>query len=78
MVVVVGETDCDPFNGTVVPFRSAVVAFWVVHFRVELPPAAMSVGVAVIPAAGGPLAAVTVTVAWELAVVPEELVATNV
>lgn len=58
-----GDTDCDPLNGTVVPFRSAVVAFWVVQFRVELPPAAIRVGLAVIPAAGGPVAAATVTVA---------------
>jgi hypothetical protein len=27
VVVVVGDTDCDPFNGTDVPLRSAVVAF---------------------------------------------------
>lgn len=57
-----GDTVCDPFKGTVVPFRSAVVAFWVVHVRVELPPAAIRVELAVIPAVGG-LAAVTVTVA---------------
>jgi hypothetical protein len=45
---------------------------------VELPPAAISVGFAVIPAVGGPVAAVTVTVACEVAVVPEAPVAMNV
>jgi hypothetical protein len=60
-----------------VPFKSAVVAFFVVHVKVELPPDAIKVGLAVMPAAGGPLAA-TVTVAWDVAVAPEELVATKV
>jgi hypothetical protein len=77
VVDAVGETDCDPFSATFVPFKSAVTAFVVVHVRVELPPEAIVVGFAVIPAAGGPLEP-TVTVAWAVAVVPEELVATKV
>lgn len=44
------------------PFKSAVVAFFVVQVRVELPPDAIKAGLATIPAVGGPLAA-TVTVA---------------
>ena len=76
VVDVVGETTCDPFNATVVPFKSALTAFFVVHVRVELPPDAMTVGFALIPAAGGPLEP-TVTVAWAVAVAPDELVATK-
>ena len=52
VVDVVGETTCDPFNATVVPFKSALTAFWVVHVRVELPPEAMTVGFPMMPAAG--------------------------
>jgi hypothetical protein len=48
----VGDTVCDPFKGTVVPFRSALTAFCVVQVNVELPPAAIEVGLAVMPAAG--------------------------
>jgi hypothetical protein len=77
VVDVVGETDCDPFSATFVPFKSALTAFDVVHVRVELPPDAIVVGFALIPAAGGPLEP-TVTVAWEVAVAPDELVATKV
>jgi hypothetical protein len=73
----VGDTDCDPFNGTVVPFRSAVTAFCVVHVRVELPPELITVGLAVMPAPTGPLEA-TVTVACAVAVAPEALVVINV
>ena len=73
----VGETACDPFNATVVPFKSALTAFVVVQVRVELPPDAIVVGFALIPAVGGPLEP-TVTVAWAVAVVPDELVATKV
>ena len=60
------------------PLRSALTALLVVHVRVELPPDAIDVGLAVMPAAGGPLLAFTVTVAWAVAVAPEELVAMNV
>jgi hypothetical protein len=35
-----------------VPFKSALTAFLVVHVRVELPPDAIEVGLAAIPAAG--------------------------
>jgi hypothetical protein len=48
----VGETTCDPFNATGVPFKSALTQFDVVHVSVALPPAAMEVGLAPIPAAG--------------------------
>lgn len=77
VVEVVGETVCDPFNATVVPFRSALTALLVVHVSVELPPAAIEVGLALIPAVGGPLE-LTVTVAWADAVAPDELVVTKV
>jgi len=77
MVEVAGETICDPFNATVVPFRSALTALVVVHVSVELPPDAIEVGLALIPAAGGPLEP-TVTVACADAVAPDELLATNV
>jgi hypothetical protein len=76
VVVVVGETTCDPFSGTVVPFRSALSALVVIHVKVELFPTAMDVGFAESPAVGGP--EVTVTVVWAEAFVPEELVATKV
>jgi hypothetical protein len=72
-VVAVGDTDCEPFKGTVVPFRSAVVAFWVDHVKVELPPVDMTVGLAAMAAAGGPLLAATVTVAWPQSVAPDAL-----
>jgi len=51
VVDVVGDTTCDPFNATVVPFKSALTALLVVHVRVELPPGAMTVGFPLIPAA---------------------------
>lgn len=73
----VGETACDPFNGTVAPFKSALTALLVVQVRVELLPATMDVGLAEIPAVGGPLEP-TVTVAWDEACAPAELVATKV
>ena len=60
------------------PLRSALTALLVVHVRVELPPDAIDVGLAVMPAAGGPLLVFTVTVALAVAVAPEELVAMNV
>ena len=74
MVDAVGETDCDPFSATFAPFKSALAAFVVVHVRVELPPDAIVVGFALIPAVGGPLEP-TVTVAWAVAVAPDEPVA---
>jgi hypothetical protein len=77
VVDAVGETACDPFSATFVPFKSALTAFAVVHVRVELAPDAIVVGFAVSPAAGGPLEP-TVTVAWAVAVVPDELLATKV
>ena len=52
VVDVVGDTVCDPFNATVVPFRSALTALFVVHVKVELPPSAIEVGFAMMPAAG--------------------------
>src|SRR5260370_9454083 len=52
VVVAVGETTCDPFTGTGVPFRFPLTAFVDVHVSVELPPDAMEVGFAVIPAVG--------------------------
>jgi hypothetical protein len=78
VVVAVGETVCDPFNATVVPFKSALTAFVVAHVRVELPPDAIVVGFALIPAVGGPLEEPTVTVAWAWAVAPDELLAMKV
>jgi hypothetical protein len=43
---------CDPLNATVVPFKSALTQFTVVHVSVVLPPAAIVVGFALMPAAG--------------------------
>jgi hypothetical protein len=77
VVVALGETICDPFNATDVPFKSALTQLNVFHVSVALPPAAMVVGLALMPAAGGPLG-VTVTVACADAFVPDELVAMNV
>jgi flagellar biosynthesis protein FliP len=77
VVEVVGETVCDPFRATVAPFRSALTALVVLHVSVELPPDAIEVGLALIPAAGGPLEP-TVTVAWADAVAPDELLLTKV
>ena len=77
VVVTVGETTCDSFNGTVVPFKSALTQLNVVHVSVELSPVAIEVGFARMPAAGGPLA-FTMTVAWAEAVTPAALVAPKV
>jgi len=76
VVVVVGETVCDPLTATAAPFSVALAAFVDVQVSVELPPDAIDVGLAVIPAVGA--GGVTVTVVWDVAVAPEELVATNV
>jgi hypothetical protein len=59
--VVVGETIWEPFVATVTPFKSALTALFVVHVNVALFPTTMDVGLAEIPAVGGPLD-VTVTV----------------
>ena len=72
-----GETTCDPFNATLVPFRSALTALVVVQVSVELPPAVIAVGLPTIPAVGFPPEP-TVTVAVEVAVAPEELFAMKV
>ena len=77
VVVTIGETTSDPFNATVVPFKSALTQLDVFHVSVELPPALIVVGLALMPAAGGPLEP-TVTMAWAEAVTPAALVATNV
>ena len=77
VVVAVGETTCDPFNATIVPFKSALTQLNVVHVSVELPPDAIEVGLALMPAAGGPLA-LTVTVLWAEPVVPDAPVAMKV
>jgi uncharacterized protein (UPF0212 family) len=76
VVVDVGETVCDPLTATELPFSVALAALVDVHVSVELPPEAMEVGFALIPAVG-PLE-LTVTVAWAEAVAPEELLATKV
>ena len=52
VVVAVGETTCDPFNATGVPFKSALTQLDVFHVSVALPPAAIVVGFALMPAAG--------------------------
>ena len=74
VVVAVGETDCDPLTATAAPFRVALTALVEVHVSVELPPDAIEVGFALIPAVGA--LEPTVTVAWAVAVAPDELVAT--
>jgi hypothetical protein len=52
VVVVVGVTTCDPLSATAVPLISALTALVEVQVRVELPPAVMDVGFALIPAVG--------------------------
>ena len=76
VVLVVGETTSDPLNATVVPFKSALTQLDVFHVNVELPPGAIVVVLALMPAAGGP--ELTVTVAWDVAVVPAEFLAIKV
>ena len=66
-----GETVCDPLMATEAPFRVALVAFVDVHVRVELPPDAIDVGLAVIPAVG-PLE-VTATTTCPQSMAPAEL-----
>jgi hypothetical protein len=77
VVVAVGETTIDPFRATAVPLRFALTQLMVFQVNVELPPDVIEVGLAVIPAAGAP-ADPTVTVAEEVAVVPDELLAMKV
>jgi hypothetical protein len=77
VVVAVGETTWDPLNATGVPFKSALTQFTVFQVSVELPPGAIVVGFALIPAPGGPVAP-TVTVAVAVAVAPVELLAMKV
>jgi hypothetical protein len=76
VVVVVGETVCDPLTATGAPFKVAFAALVEVQLRVALPPVGMEVGLAVIPAVGA--VEPTVTVAWDEAVAPDELVAMKV
>jgi len=52
VVLVVGETTSDPLNATVVPFKSALTQLDVFHVNVELPPDAIEVGFALMPATG--------------------------
>jgi hypothetical protein len=76
-VVTVGETTIDPDRATGVPFSFALTQLMVFQVSVELPPAEIVLGVALIPAAGGPPDP-TVTVTVAVAVVPEELLAMRV
>ena len=71
-----GETAWDPLTATVAPFRVALTALVEVQVRVELPPDAMEVGFALMPAVGA--AELTVTLVWAEAFVPAALVATKV
>ena len=65
-----GETDSDPLTGTESPFKVALVALVEDQVRVELPPAAIVVGLAVMDAVGPPPPGVTVMVTWPQSVVP--------
>jgi hypothetical protein len=76
VVVAVGETTCDPLTATAAPFKVALVAFVDDQVSVELPPEVIVVGFALMVAVGPP--DVTVTVADEVAVAPEELLAMKV
>ena len=72
-----GDTVCDPFTATVVPFSFALTALVEDQVSVELAPEVMEVGFAVILAVGDPLEP-TVTEVWAEVDVPAELVATKV
>jgi hypothetical protein len=76
-VVEVGDTVCDPFTATELPFSFALTALLDDQVSVELPPEAMDVGFALMLAVGAPLEP-TVTEVWAEVDVPAELVATNV
>jgi hypothetical protein len=71
VVVEVGETVCDPLTATDAPFSVALTALVDVQVRVELPPAAIVVGLALSPAVGAP--EVTVMRTWPQSVAPVEL-----
>jgi hypothetical protein len=73
VVVAVGETVCDPLTGTDAPFRVALTALVEVQVSVELLPEAIEVGFALIPAVGGLLPPVTLTVTWPQSVAPDAL-----
>jgi hypothetical protein len=73
VVVAAGETTCDPLTATAAPFKVALTALVDVQVSVELPPEAIEVGFALIPAVGAPLPPVTVTVTWPQSVAPVEL-----
>ena len=63
-------------SGTDVPFKFALTAFFVVHVMTDDWPRLIDVGLALAPAATGPVgAAVTVTVTWPQSVVPDVPVA---
>ena len=61
VVVAVGETTCDPLTATAAPFKVALTALVDVQVSVELPPGAIEVGFALMPAVGA--LELTVTVA---------------
>lgn len=71
VVVAVGETDCDPLTATAVPFSVALTALVDVQVSVELPPDAIEVGLALMPAVGAPEETVIRT--WPQSVAPVEL-----
>jgi hypothetical protein len=71
VVVAVGETDFDPLTATDAPFRVALAALVDVQVSVELPPAAIEVGLAPIAAVGAFEATVMST--WPQSVAPVEL-----
>ena len=71
MVVEEGETVWVPLMATVAPFKVALTALVDVQVSVELPPAAIEVGFALIPAVG--TAEVTVTRTCPQSIAPAEL-----
>jgi len=73
VVVAVGDTVCDPLTATAAPFRVALTALVDVQVSVELPPGAIEIGFAVMPAVGPPLPPVTMMVAEPQSVAPVEL-----
>jgi hypothetical protein len=77
VVVDVGDTVCDPFTATELPFSFALTALLDDQVRVELPPDAIEVGLALRLAVGEPLAPTVIEVCAEVDV-PAEFVATNV
>lgn len=66
----------EPFSGTEVPFSIALTAFLVVQVMTDGWPRVIDDGLALAPAATGPVVgAVTVTVTWPQSVVPDAPVA---